>query len=461
MSSESESPTVSPQQAQKAQSLFQYGNEAAQKGNFDYAIQMYRDACKILPENLLYRQALRGIERRKFHNDPSKVGMLVGARVQPIRLKVKAHKAKGKWLDVLNACEEAFVHNPWDVGSARDAAEAAEALGFKLLAQWYLESVQNEAKDAEFFRFLAHVHEINASWPKAIAAWERVKKIDPTDENAFRQMNQLSANATIQKAGLGEAIDKRNEPAAVDLAAELEEMKAAKLTPEERLLQTIKEVPDRVGPYLELADLYKNRSQLDEAEKLLGRGLKALPKDNTIRQAYAEVQISRLQRSIAGWTQKAKEQPNDDAVKAKLEQLSTMLNDYEVKEYKRRLSLYPEDLQLHFSLGLRLARGGKHEEAIAAFQQARNSPTLKVQALHQTGLSFEAKNALKLAERTYLDALKSADPADTSTLNALHYRLGRVSEALGNTAAAEEHYNEVAANDYSYLDVAQRLQNLA
>ena len=133
----------------------------------------------------------------------------------------------------------------------------------------------------------------------------------------------------------------------------------------------------------------------------------------------------------------------------------------EVKEYKRRLSLYPEDLQLHFSLGLRLARGGKHEEAIAAFQQARNSPTLKVQALHQTGLSFEAKNALKLAERTYLDALKSADPADTSTLNALHYRLGRVSEALGNTAAAEEHYNEVAANDYSYLDVAQRLQNLA
>ena len=43
---------------------------------------------------------------------------------------------------------------------------------------------------------------------------------------------------------------------------------------------------------------------------------------------------------------------------------------------------------------------------------------------------------------------------------ALHYRLGRASESLGNNEDAEEHYNEVAAIDYSYLDVAQRLKRL-
>ncbi len=46
-------------------------------------------------------------------------------------------------------------------------------------------------------------------------------------------------------------------------------------------------------------------------------------------------------------------------------------------------------------------------------------------------------------------------------MNSLHYRLGRVSEAMGNPQAAEEHYNEVAANDYGYLDVAQRLRSLS
>jgi hypothetical protein len=80
--------------------------------------------------------------------------------------------------------------------------------------------------------------------------------------------------------------------------------------------------------------------------------------------------------------------------------------------------------------------------------------------LHQQGLSFEAEGALKLAERSYQDALKGADPEDLTTLNALHYRLGRVYEAMGNSTAAEEHYNEVAANDYGYLDVAERLRSL-
>jgi hypothetical protein len=42
----------------------------------------------------------------------------------------------------------------------------------------------------------------------------------------------------------------------------------------------------------------------------------------------------------------------------------------------------------------------------------------------------------------------------------LHYRLGRVAEGLGNNEAAVEHYNEVAAIDYGYLDVAQRLKRL-
>ena len=31
----------------KAQTFFNYGNDAAMKQNFEYAIQMYREACKI------------------------------------------------------------------------------------------------------------------------------------------------------------------------------------------------------------------------------------------------------------------------------------------------------------------------------------------------------------------------------------------------------------------------------
>jgi tetratricopeptide (TPR) repeat protein len=136
------------------------------------------------------------------------------------------------------------------------------------------------------------------------------------------------------------------------------------------------------------------------------------------------------------------------------------LYKYEVKELKRKVGVAPDDLKLRMLLGKKLAEGGKHDEAIAEFQQARNSGPHKVQALYQAGLSFEANGATKLAERHYQDAIKALEADDKATFNALHYRLGRISESQGSLSAAEEYYNEVAANDYSYMDVAQRLKDL-
>lgn len=454
--------TTAEADKQKAKTFFKYGNDAALKDNYDYAIQMYREACKLHPDNLIYRQALRGIERRKFGNEPSKVGMLVGARNQPIRMRARSARGKGNFSQALEACEEAFVNNPWDVAAAREAAEAAEGMGLKELAQWLVESVAAVANDADFFKYCAHVHQQNNSWQKAIAAWERVKKINPNDEDANRQINAISASATIHRSGLGEAIHKRAEAAAGPDRndAQLAELRAPQLSPEDRWKKEIEEDPTQVGPYLQWAEHMKVRAQLDEAEKLLARGLKAIPENSMLKREYAEVQMARIQRAIVSWQKKSKERPDDDAARAKLEQLETMLAEYEVEEFRRRAKAEPGDMNVQYELGLRLAKMGNHKDAIAAFQQARSSPTLKVQALHRAGLSFEAEGSLKLAERQYLDALKATEPDDLATMNALHYRLGRVAEAMGNTAAAEEHYNEVAANDYGYLDVAQRLRSL-
>ncbi len=464
MSSGSESEMGAHAGQKKAQTFFQTGNDAALKSNLDYAIQMYREACKVEPGNLTFRQALRGVQRRKFNNEPSKVGRLVGARTQPIRMRARSATGKGNFAQALDLCEEAFIHSPWDVGAARDASDAAEGLGLKVLSQWLLESVQAVATDAEFFRHMAHVYETNCVWPKAIACWEKVKKLSPNDEDAHRKINALAASATIQRSGLNEALTKKPSGSSGpdnQKEAELEEMRQPQLSPEQRWQKEIQENPTHVGPYLQFAEHLKGRSKLDDAEKVLARGLKANPDDPSLQFAYAEVQLSRLHRAIASFSQRVKEKPDDEAAKAKLDQLQTMLVEYEVKEYRRRVALSPGDASLHYELGLRLAKAGHHKDAIASFQQARSSSTYQVQALLQAGLSFEAEGSPKLAERHYQDALKAADATDHNIMNSLHYRLGRVYEAMGNPQAAEEHYNEVAANDYGYLDVAQRLRSLS
>ncbi len=461
----SEAPEPNANKLKRAQTLFQYGNDAAIKNNYKYAIEMYREACKLVPDNLQYRQALRGIERRKFDNDPSKVGMFVTARIQPIRLRAKAEKAKGHWDRVLEICEEAFLINPWDVGSSRDAAEAAEHLGRPELACWMLEAVHAQAgDDIEFIRHLAHVYELNEQWQKAIACWERLRKLSPADEQAKRQINALTASATIARSGLGEAIQQKSadeEASSREISVPgLEDLKESAETPEERMLREIAAEPDRVGPYLELADLYKLNNRLDEAEKILSRGRKIIPSDEVLRSAYADIQMSRLRRAIDGWTKRVEQFPDDTTAQAKLDQLRQKLDAYELNELRHRAKLHPTDAQVRLDLGICLARLGHHDEAIAEFQQARGNPDLKVKALQRAGQSFEAKGLYKLAERNLQEALKLADAEDQALINDLHYRLGRVAEAQGDITSAEEHYNEVAANDYTYLDVAERLRAL-
>jgi tetratricopeptide (TPR) repeat protein len=460
--SEADSPEV-----QKAKTFFQYGNDAAMKSNFDYAIDMYRQACKLVPDNMMYRQSLRGIERKKFKDDPKQVGMMAGARNQPTILRARSARSKQNWAHALEICEEAFVHNPWDVGAARVAAEAAEGMGLMSLAQWYVESVQNISKDVDFFKFAAHIHEENQSWNKAIACWEQVKKLSPNDQDANRQINALSAAGTIKRAGLDDALDKRAAAArAVEAAetrdAKLDRLKQEQLTPEQRLIKEITSDATATHAYVELAELYRGRGELEKAEKVLAKGLKANPNDQGMTQIYEDTNILRLRRAIEVQTRRVQEQPEETAAKVKLDELTQMLDKYEVQAFRRRVKLHPDDAKLHHDLGVILARTGAHDDAIAEFQQARSSsnPLIKVQAMLHSGLSFEANGAHKLAERNYKEALKLIEPEDKENFNSLHYQLGRVSESLGNNEAAEEHYNEVAANDYTYRDVAQRLRRL-
>jgi len=450
-----------------ATTYFQYGNDAALKQNFDYAIEMYKRACKIVPENLVYRQALRGVERRKFNGDPSKVGMLVGAKNQPLLMRAKSAKSKGNHTQAIEFCEDAFVNNPWDVGAARVAAEAAEQAGLLVLAQWFVETVQTNSKDVDFFKFSAHIHEVNESWQKAISCWEHVKKLSPNDQEASRQINALSAAGTIKRAGLEDSLDQRAQAAAAPESPEsmdeqLKRLKQEQLTPEQRLVKEILGDATAVHAYMDLAEIYRQRGDLDKAEKVLAKGRKANPDDPGLASTYEDTQISRLKKARDSASQRVLQYPEDTGAKAKLDQLTEMLNKYEIEAFRRRVNLHPEDAKLHLDLGIILARVGDHDGAIGEFQNARASPSppQRVQALYHLGLSFEANSSPKLAERNYKEALKLLEPDDKDNLLALHYRLGRVSETMGNTEAADNNYNEVAAIDYGYLDVAERLKRL-
>ena len=61
------------------------------------------------------------------------------------------------------------------------------------------------------------------------------------------------------------------------MEAKLERLKQEQLTPEQRLIKEIMSDPKAIHAYVNLADIYRQRGDLEKAEKVLAKGLKANP----------------------------------------------------------------------------------------------------------------------------------------------------------------------------------------
>jgi len=460
---------VDPRKAQRAQAYFETGMDAANRRNFDYALQMIGDACKIALTNLTYRKGLRAVHRMRYENDPSKVGMMARARTQTIRAQIRLAKSTGAWQRVLDTCEDAFTLNPWDVGTAMDAAEAALEMGASDLAEWNLASVSEEAEDnLDFLWLRIRVFETLGKWDAAIRCADAIREKSPSDQNITSKINELSAKAMMARSGLS-ATTAGSEEAGSEVRAESRETTAE--TPnhtgsakpksrEDTLRQKLEVTPEDIQAAVELAEIYKSSDRWKEADRLLHETLAHWPSDEMLRHIFANTHLERMDRMLAKWDDHLAEHPDDAEARSKRAELIRKRDDFEIGEFRRRVGANPADAESQFRLGSALARALRWEEAIAAFQKARNDARWKVKALTAAGECFEKDNSPRLAERSYSDALKSVPGEDTAMSNELHYRLGTLAERMGKLQEAEDHYNEVAANDFGYKDVAKRLREI-
>ena len=473
---------IDPKKLQRAKAYYETGLDAAQKRNFEYAFQMLGDACKTVPTSLQFRQGLRAAQRLKYENDPAKVGFMAKTRLQPVRAQIKVAKNGGNWLRTIEHCEDAFLLNPWDVGTSMDFAEAALELQAADLAEWALLTVADEAGDnVDFIRLLARVYEAVGKWASAIGCLERVKALDPTDQDVGSMINRLSANQMMAKssglktqgkvatagaaqpaqasANSGDEVRVSQSPGTAEPTS-AEHQPAVKLSREEQLRASHESDNGDIHVAMELADLHKAANRWDEADKVLSACYKKNPKDHYLRQIYANTRIERMTRALAAMDTYIETHPDDAAAIAKRADVTKRRTEFEIVEFQARIQLNQADAESQFRLGQALVSDGRVDEAIAAFQQARNAPDWKVRALTEIGKCFEKVGSAKLAERSFNDALKAISAEDTATFNELHYRLGTLAERQGQLQMAEEHYNEVAANDYTYKDVARRLRDL-
>jgi len=164
-------------------------------------VELLLSCCQLDPANLYYRKTLRLLSRsltaqgRTRHRPGALAALATWARF-------KAAHHRGDAQKVLEHGEVLLLRNPSNVGTQLEMAAAAEELGLMSVAVWMLEQArEQEPENANVLRPLAGLYERLSHFSRAIAVWKLIRKVSPTDVEAPRKINALSASETIARAG--------------------------------------------------------------------------------------------------------------------------------------------------------------------------------------------------------------------------------------------------------------------
>ncbi|WP_230849387.1 tetratricopeptide repeat protein [Planctopirus limnophila] len=436
------------------------GTEAMSRQNWDFAIEMFGNAVQFFPEFMNYRQALRGVEEKKYGNNKTGARM-VFLKVNSLRGRVKKARTAKDWAEMDKAAEEGLALNPWDGQFNHDVGECCRERGFEEVATWaYEKAVQSEPENKTFLISLADIYEQRGNYQGAVGIYQRLAKLEPLNGSYRSKITQLGASQTIDRGGYEKAKDTQEMKRGYehDRLAKAEEADGPGMSVEADLQRQIRKEPENIGHYVKLAEYYRKEGKFSEQAEILKKGLE-VSNDPNLREQWEDVEILLTKRQLEQLRDAAEK--GDANAKAKAAEIAKELIAREVDVFTRRIDRYPADLKIKFELAERYFRLKKYPQAIPLYQQAANDPRHEATVLVNLGKCFLAESRNDLARRQFEKAVTKLNFQDTpDPYKECHYILARLYEQSKDNTKAENHYNEVLAVDYSYKDTRERLEKI-
>jgi tetratricopeptide (TPR) repeat protein len=338
--------------------------------------------------------------------------------------------------------------------------------------RWALDA---SPKDATVNRRAAETLSRMGQFDQAIACWRRVEQAKPGDEQASKAIHQLSVEKTIKKGGynqdllqatttesqeLHQSVRARLAPSQSESAAG-----AAKREPdvdrETELRNAIATSPADVDKYVILAEVLTAQNRLSEAAEILTQALAASGGgDLAIRERLEDAHLRVAQQQVDVAQRRAEQERTEEAVQL-ARRMAAQANQAELEVFAARAARNPGVSLLQYELGLRYKRAGKFKEAIQAFQAARDDTRHKGLVQLHLGESFQHIRQFRLALSSYEAAVQATEATEPETKKLALYRAGVLAAELNDRERAERFLTQLAAIDFGYRDVADRLDKLA
>jgi len=445
-----------------AKASFQKGTQALGKENWDYAIEMVGQSVMLWPDNLMFRQTLRGSEEKKYKNNGTGASM-AGMRLMGIRNKVKKARGAKNWKEMDQAAEEGLTVNPWDGQLNADLGEATGQLGYDDVSVFaYQRAVKADPKSKDFLKGLAEALARKKDFIGAGNCWRKIYEIDPMDGHARSMVQAMDSQATIKHGNYEDAETTQEARQGYEerIGKDRDDSVGPGDSPEADLQRLIRKEPANKGHYQKLADLYRRDGRLEEAFDMFTKAYE-IGGDQVVKEQAEDVRLDILRKNLDMAREAAKRNADDENARQGVAQLAKELLDQEIEVYSQRVERYPKDLKIKYELAQRFVRVKNLPPAIKLLQQCSGDVRIEGPVLLLLGKCFLQQKQNGLAKRQFEKAVDKFTQADQpDQFKECHYYLGRLLEEEKKFEDAEKHYTEVLAVDYDYKDAQKRLEDI-
>lgn len=448
---------------QRVRDLFNKGFAAMERGNFDYAIELFMSCLEIEPALLKARRFMRAaqIQKRKGTKSSAISDAITMSKAMPLMLSTTMQIRGKKGDKALISSEKLLQMDPTHPKFAVLAADAAVLCDLPEAAIMTLEVAREHRSDnIDILRKLAELYVLVGDTKAVRDCHEKLFALRPNDPEVLKAYKDAMALNSIAKDGWqqasqggsfrdmikdkGEAALLEQDKKAVKSEGDVDDLITA-------TLNKLQAEPDNMNYYRALSRLYVQKQRFEEAIATVEEALQRSPGDPELEQMVSTIRLQQMDLEIRQLRDAGDE---ESAQNRELEKAQFLMSDLE-----DRVKRYPNDLRLRHEYGVVLYESDRLNEAIQQFQAAQRNPKNRVRSLYYLALCFKQKGQYDMAAQQLTAASADLVGMD-STKKDILYELGALYELMGDKEKALGHFKEIYQSDIGFRDVAAKVEQM-
>lgn len=452
------------QQKIKAQQFLDKATKAAERGSFDIALTLCRQALALAPHDENARRQFHETRIRQFRAE-KKGGLALKMAEMGAQLKmgkVQALIKQNKLEEAMTLAEEILDANPisgklnefyFDVAQRTNHPEA-------LLSA--METLSDACPDdMELMLRMGKTYMQTGVFGRARDCFQKAAQANPADLNIQKLLKDAMAKDTMDAGGWEANAGKRGGFQALirdkELAAKLDRNAKAVVTGDDaeaaiaEAKEKIAKEPKNINYYRGLARIYIQNKRFDEALETFAAARKVNPADPELDRNWSDTKIRSYEAKVEALRAEGKTEAADE--------MEVEKEQFAFDDLVRRVENYPNDLGLRYELGLKYYTYEAYDDAIQQFQLAQKSPKHRLEALYYLACCFKMKGQPDMAVMQ-LDAANSQLQVMDDLKKRVVYTLGQIAEEAGDLDKAFDYYKDVYAADIGFADIGERMQRI-